>query len=115
MTVATTKLRNGDYCPDGKGSFETVSGAEEVLERALFQLTVKRGSFPLLPNLGSRLHLLTREKESARQSVGAGYAAEALAGEPDLQVTGAAWNPARQELTVYLTWQGQQLLAPISI
>lgn len=113
--MATTKLRNGDYCPDGKGSFETADGAEEVLERALFQLTARRGSFPLLPDLGSRIYLLSREKESARQAVGASYAAEALAGEPGLQVTGARWDPARQELTVFLTWHGQQLLAPISI
>ena len=58
----TTQLRNGDYCPDGKGGFLQAAGGEEVLERVLFLLTARRGSFPLLPEVGSRLHLLAREK-----------------------------------------------------
>ena len=72
-------LRNGDYCPDGMGGFRQAWGGEEVLERVLFQLTARRGSFPLLPQVGSRLYLLGREKPAARGTVGAGYAAEALA------------------------------------
>ena len=55
-------LRNGDYCPDGMGGFRQAWGGEEVLERVLFQLTARRGSFPLLPQVGSRLYLLGREK-----------------------------------------------------
>lgn len=88
----TALLRNGDYCPDGMGGFRQAWGGEEVLERVLFQLTARRGSFPLLPQVGSRLYLLGREKPAARGTVGAGYAAEALAEVPDLQVTGATWD-----------------------
>ena len=56
----TALLRNGDYCPDGMGGFRQAWGGEEVLERVLFQLTARRGSFPLLPQVGSRLYLLGR-------------------------------------------------------
>ncbi len=82
----------GDYCPDGMGGFRQAWGGEEVLERVLFQLTARRGSFPLLPQVGSSAYLLGREKPAARGTVGAGYAAEALAEVPDLQVTGATWD-----------------------
>ena len=58
MTAA--KLRNGDYVPDGVGGFATASGAEAVLERVYFLLTARRGKFPLLPEVGSRLYQIGR-------------------------------------------------------
>ena len=64
MTAA--KLRNGDYVPDGVGGFASASGAEAVLERVYFLLTARRGKFPLLPEVGSRLYRIFREKPSAR-------------------------------------------------
>ena len=76
MTAA--KLRNGDYVPDGVGGFASASGAEAVLERVYFLLTARRGKFPLLPEVGSRLYQIVREKPSARGALGASYAAEAL-------------------------------------
>lgn len=109
------QLREGDYRPDGAGGFRQASGAEEALERALFLLTVRRGSFALLPELGSRLYLLPREKPSAREAMGAGYAAEALAGEEDLTVTGTAWEENSQQLTVFLDWKGQNLTASVTL
>lgn len=113
MTV--TRLRNGDYCPDGTGGFAVSSGAEGVLEKALFLLTARRGSFPLLPEVGSRLYLLFREKPAARGTMGASYAAEALAGEPQLQVMGATWDEAQQRLHVALEWQGESLRASVPL
>lgn len=68
MTAA--KLRNGDYVPDGVGGFATASGAEAVLERVYFLLTARRGKFPLLPEVGSRLYQIFREKPSARGALG---------------------------------------------
>lgn len=112
--MAVSKLRGGDYCPDGAGSFQTVTGAEALLERVLFKLQTRRGSFPLLPDLGSRLAQLPREKPSARQALGASYAAEALADEP-VAVTGAAWAEESRTLTVYLTWQGEALSARVAL
>ena len=48
-------LRDGDYVPNGFGGFTRLYGTQEVLARALFRLTCRRGSFPFLPELGSRL------------------------------------------------------------
>ena len=81
------KLVNGDYLPDGRGGLEQAE--EEILQRALSRLTARRGSFPFLPEFGSRLYLLGREKPSLRQALARQYAAEALADEEGLSVTGA--------------------------
>ena len=54
------KLFNGDYIPDGLGGVVRCEGADALLERVLFRLTARRGQFPLLPRLGSRLYLLGR-------------------------------------------------------
>lgn len=112
--MAVSKLREGDYCPDGSGAFQEVTGAEELLERVLFKLQARRGSFPLLPDFGSRLYQLPREKPSARQALGASYAAEALADE-EVAVTGAVWEEKTRTLTVYLTWQGEALSAQVVV
>ena len=50
------KLINGDYVPDGMGGVVRCAGADALLERVLFRLTARRGQFPLLPDLGSRLY-----------------------------------------------------------
>lgn len=60
------KIRNGDYIADGIGGERRADGAEALLERALFRLSVRRGNFPFLPELGSELYRLGHEKPSAR-------------------------------------------------
>lgn len=82
------KIRDRDYVSDGAGGLERVSGRDELLQRALFRLSVRRGSFALAPELGSRLHLLWREKPESRAAAAKQYAAEALADEEGLTVTG---------------------------
>ena len=109
------QLRDGDYRPDGAGGFLQSTGAQEALDRALFLLTVRRGSFALLPELVSRLDLLAQERPSAREAMGASYAAEALAGEEDLEVTGAAWEESSRQLTVFLNWKGEHLSAAVTL
>ena len=47
-------LRDGDYVRASGGGLKTVTGTEELLQRVLFQLSARRGSFPLLPEVGSR-------------------------------------------------------------
>ena len=113
--MAVSRLRDGDYCPNGAGGFRQAVGAEEVLERVLFQLSARRGAFPLLPDVGSRLYLLPRARAGARQALAAAYAAEALAGETDLVVTGTDWDEAEQRVTVYLDWQGEPLEAAVTV
>ena len=55
------KLKDGDFVPDGTGDFCRLEGSEAVLQRVLFKLTARRGSFPFLPELGSQLHRLGQE------------------------------------------------------
>ena len=58
---------DGDYVPDGMGGLTALSGGAEVLARVLYRLTARRGALPFLPNLGSRLYQLCREKPAARR------------------------------------------------
>ena len=78
------KIRNGDYIADGIGGERRADGAEALLERALFRLSVRRGSFPFLPELGSELY--RHEKPSARAAAAKLYTAAALAEETALTV-----------------------------
>ena len=111
------KLVNGDYVPDGTGGLCSLSGAEEVLARVLFRLTARRGGLPFLPQLGSRLHLVPRERPSARQALAGQYVAEALKEENDLKVTAVELAEAgeREELTVRLEWQGEALAVTMEL
>ena len=83
------RLEQGDYVPNGAGGFQRLEGAEALLQRVLFRLTARRGQFPFLPELGSRLYQLGREKPSAREALALQYVTEALVQEPDLAVMGA--------------------------
>ena len=62
-------LRNGDYVPDGTGGLRRTEGREALLEQVLFRLTARRGTFPFLPELGSRLWQLGQLARSALQTV----------------------------------------------
>lgn len=104
-------LRDGDYLPDGKGGLRRAQGREELLQRVLWKLTARRGSFPFLPDLGSRLYRLGREKAGERDSLARQYVAEALADETELTVTAVETAAAgkKLEVTVRLDWQGESL------
>lgn len=85
----TNLLISGDYVPDSTGGIRRAENRQGLLSEILFRLTCRRGSFPLLPDLGSRLYRLTKEKPSARDMAARQYAAEALTGL-DVTVEGAA-------------------------
>lgn len=110
-------FRDGDYIPDGSGGFLRVSGSGELLERVLWKLSVRRGSFPLLPELGSRLHLLCRTPEREREALAEQYVKEALADE-DLTVTAVRLLPGKEgsaELALSLRYQDEDLTATIQV
>lgn len=111
------KLVNGDYVPDGKGDLANLSGAEEVLARALFLLTARRGGLPFLPQLGSRLYQLGREKPSARQALAEQYVAEALEGEQELKVQSVEMEQeeGKGRLDVRLEWRGETLSVQLDL
>lgn len=101
-------VRDGDYLPDGRGGFRRAEGREALLQRVLWKLSIRRGCFPLLPGLGSRLYLLCRQHPGRREGLARQYAAEALAGEEDLEVTGTRLERDGR-LQVELLWKGQTL------
>ena len=52
--MAELKIRDGDYQRRGSG-LAKVDGTEALLQRVLFKLTARRGAFPFVESLGSRL------------------------------------------------------------
>lgn len=111
------KLRNGDYVPDGVGGLLRVEGREALLQRVLFKLTARRGTFPFLPDLGSRLWQLGNVPPAQRQAAAAQYAAEALEGET-LTVESVALEPKAEgamALTVRCLWRGESLPVTVEI
>lgn len=109
-------LREGDYVPDGHGGFHRSTGAEEVLERVLWKLSVRRGSFPFLPELGSRLYLLSRAGAGEQAALAKQYVSEALADE-EVSVTGVelVQKGQRAELTIHMDWRGRELSATVEV
>lgn len=110
------KLKNGDYIPDGMGNLERGDGAEGTLARVLYRLTARRGGLPFLPELGSRLHEVLREKPSARLAAARQYVAQALA-EEDVTVTDVTLTeiPQGAEIAVFLLWQGEELAVRVQV
>lgn len=111
-------LRDGDYVPDGKGGFSTVSGGEELLQRVLLRLLARRGGSPFLPDFGSRLYLLSRAKPGERSALAKQYVTEALADEADLVITDvtlAEGEDGNGTLTVTLNWQGEELALTVEV
>ena len=104
-------LRERDYVADGNGGVTVVQDGDELVNEALFRLTARRGSFPFLPELGSRMYQLRREKPSAWDSRARQYAVEALADLDGVTVTDAAVRRERDALwvAVELLWQGTAL------
>ena len=53
-----TAIKDGDFQTNGSGLPVRISGAQELLQRVMFRLTVKKGSFFYDQQLGSRLYTL---------------------------------------------------------
>lgn len=109
-------LRQGDYVPDGRGGFVTAEGSQELLNRILWKLTVRRGSFPFLPQLGSRLHLLGRVPAKERDSLARQYVAEAIADE-EVTVTEVTLTQEgdQADLTARLEWKGESFTVTVRV
>lgn len=111
------RLQSGDYVPDGVGGLQRAEGREALLQRALFRLKARRGSFPFLPELGSRLGQLGAVPPAQRQAAAAQYAAEALEAEAleveSVELTAGAGNACG--LTVHCLWRGEPLPVTVEI
>ena len=112
------KLQNRDYVSDGAGGLRRVGGQDALLQRVLFRLTARRGTFPFWETLGSRLWQLGRLPTAERQAAAKQYVAEALADEPELEVQTVELRPGtggEAELTAELKWQGELLSVTLEI
>ena len=111
------KLINGDYVPDGLGGIQRCRGADALLQRCLYRLTARRGQFPFLPELGSRLYLLGKSPPSQRLTAARQFVAEALA-EEDVEVTDVTLTPladGHMSITVLLDYLGTDLNVTLTI
>ena len=105
------------YVPDGFGGFVRLQEEEALLERALFKLTCRRGAFPFLPELGSRLRELGRLRPSARNAAAQQYAAQALEGM-GLEVTGARVRMVsddQADVAIELVYDGAQRTVEVTV
>ena len=110
-------LRDGDYVPNGFGGFTRLYGTQELLARALFKLTCRRGSFPFLPELGSRLYERGSLRPSEREAAAKIYCEQALQGMgvsvDEVKLTQLPSGQARVE--VYLTCQDEKQALEVRI
>lgn len=81
-----TLLQAGDHCVDGRGIPVAIFDAQEMIQRVLIRLGVKRGSFGLDRALGSELHKLRRVGGAVMDRVALSYVQEALGDMPDVMV-----------------------------
>ena len=94
-------LRNGDYVPDHHGGLRRAEGQEALLERVLFRLAARRGTFPFLPALGSRLWKLGQVPGAERQSAAMGIPC------PPVRLTEARgrWGSCSPGGVIRLSWR----------
>lgn len=113
----TLLLKEGDYVPDASGKLKSLSGAEEALQEVLLRLTARRGAFPLLPELGSRLELLLRGAPGERETLARQYVLEALAPMTELTLEDVTLTEVQEQglVTVTLRWQGEQAAVTVAV
>lgn len=75
------KLHGGEYVKGSYHNLDSVSGTDEIGQRLAMKLRAVRGGFAILPEYGSRLHLLGSVKPSERVSAAREYAVQALSDE----------------------------------
>lgn len=112
------KLHRGDYISDGAGGLERVGGQEALLQRVLFRLTAKRGTFAFQEELGSRLWTLGRIPAAEREAAAKQFVVEALAPEREVQVRTVSLKPCADgatDLTAELDWHGERLSVTLGI
>lgn len=112
------KIRDGEYVTDGIGGLVRVSGTEALLQRVLFRLQARRGMFPFLETIGSRLWKLGGVAAAQRQAAAKQYVAEALEDEENLSVEAVTLQNREDgttELTVKLEYEGETLSAELTV
>lgn len=81
------KLTDGKYTLGTYLAPVELEELDELLQRVIMKLKVRRGTFLPQPDYGSRLHLLSRTKPSNRETAARQYVLEALADETELELS----------------------------
>ena len=102
-------LRDGDYVPDGRGGLVRSEGAEALLQRVLFRLCARRGSFPMLPEIGSELYRLGSEPRCGRLSAARQY----VVSVEDVTLSDAGGG--RVAVEVQLSGEGERLSLRLTV
>ena len=108
-------LRNGDYCPDGMVGFRQAGAGRKSWSGCSSNSPPGGEAFRCCPRWAAGSISWAGRSRRPGGTVGAGYAAEALADVPDLQVTGATWDEGGQRLHVELEWKGAPLTAEVPL
>ena len=95
------KIIDGDYAIDNLGRFIVSSGIDEIIERALIRLKVKKGSFIYDKELGSELYLV--DLNTADEDMLIAIISEALYPIEELEVTGVERLINKVDNTLVLT------------
>lgn len=81
-----TLLQEGDMRRGTRGLPCTVTGAEELIQRAIIRLSVRRGSFALDPALGSELYKLGACNAASLAATAENFVRQALLPLPEITV-----------------------------
>lgn len=85
-----TAVASGDFALSGNGRPQTISGAQELFQRAAIRLTVPLGAFSYDTSLGSRLRTLTGVSVDCDEKA-LSLAQEALRKLPQISVESAKY------------------------
>ena len=95
---------DGDYVMNARGGVETVSGRDELLQRIKYKLTARRGAFPLMPALGSRLWMLRSLKPSERRGAAEVFIREALENENEIRLENVVVTATDENIRVEISF-----------
>ena len=112
-----TLLAGGDHSTDARGLPRRITGTQELIQRALIRLQVKKGSFALDPSLGSELHKLRRSGSETNNRLAMGYVQEALAPLQGVSVESVRCSLSGSEdllVTVELLARGESVLLEVT-
>ena len=81
-----TLLNRGDHAVDSRGIPIVINGVDELMQRALIRLGVRKGCFFDDPELGSELYRLPAADNETVNRLALSYVQEALLSLPGLRV-----------------------------
>lgn len=102
-----------DFARTLQGWAIPITGAEEIAQRIRLRLCIRRGSFPLDPELGSRLYALPRGDAGAMNAAAREMIEEALAPMAGVRLTEVScrYDPEedRARVDCRFVWNGQDI------